>query len=60
MKGIMSARTKNLELIESVPVEAYTKIDNFDLPPAKSSCRMIPPDDMDLLVELLHSEAKVI
>ena len=60
MKGIMSARTKPLITIEAVPVDHYTKINQYELPSPKSACKMIAADDMDTLVHLLHSEAKVI
>jgi electron transfer flavoprotein beta subunit len=36
------------------------KINIFDLPPAKAGVKMIDPENMDELVQLLHSEAKVI
>lgn len=60
MKGIMSARTKPLETIEASAVATYTKVLQYELPPAKSACKMIPAEDMDALVQLLHTEAKVI
>ncbi len=60
MKGIMSARTKSLEVVEAIAVDTYSKIAHYEMPPAKSACKMIPADDMDMLVELLHNEAKVI
>ncbi len=60
MRGIMSARTKPLQVIEPVAVIPLTQSLKYDLPPAKQSCKMVAPDKMDELVGLLHSEAKVI
>ena len=59
MRGIMGARTKPLKVSE--PVEAYTltSIDSFELPPAKAGVKLIPADQPEELVRLLHEEAKV-
>jgi electron transfer flavoprotein beta subunit len=32
----------------------------FELPPAKGAVKMIPADEAGKLIELLHTEAKVI
>lgn len=60
MRGIMAARTKPLNVVAPVSVEALTTFESYDLPPAKSACKMIDPENMDELVNLLHNEAKVI
>ena len=60
MRGIMAARTKPLNIIEPVEIESLTSFESYDLPPAKSECKMIDPENMDELVNLLHNEAKVI
>lgn len=60
MRGIMAARTKPLEVVEPTALEALVEYASYDLPPAKSECKMIDPENMDQLVELLHNEAKVI
>lgn len=60
MRGIMAARTKPLQVIEPTSTDELTSFVAFELPPAKSACKMIDADNMDELVELLHSEAKVI
>ncbi len=59
MKGIMGARTKPLKVVEPQPVEAYTSIASFDLPPAKAGVKMVSADNPEELVRLLHEEAKV-
>ena len=60
MRGIMAARTKPLEVIEPTDVKSLTETISFSLPPEKGSVKMIDPENMDELVELLHNEAKVI
>lgn len=60
MKGIMGARTKPLKVVEPVAVEALTSIANFELPPAKAGVKLVPADNPEELVRLLHEEAKVI
>lgn len=60
MRGIMAARTKPLTVIAATPEEAFTAYESYVLPEAKKAVKMIDPDNMDELVELLHSQAKVI
>ena len=60
MRGIMAARTKPLKVVTPTVVNAITTIVAYEMPPAKAGIKMIDSGDMDQLVELLHSEAKVI
>lgn len=60
MRGIMAARTKPLNVVAAADVDELTSFVSYELPPAKSACKMIDPENMDELVELLHNEAKVI
>lgn len=60
MRGIMAARTKPLKVIEPVAVDALTSISSFSLPPAKAGVKMIPADQAEDLVRLLHEEARAI
>jgi electron transfer flavoprotein beta subunit len=60
MRGIMAARTKPLQVIAPVSIENLTEFVSYTMPAAKSACKMIDPNNMDELVELLHNEAKVI
>ena len=60
MRGIMAARTKPLNVITPGAVVAVTAILSYEMPPAKAGIKMISPDNMDELVTLLHTEAKVI
>jgi len=60
MRGIMSARTKPLEVIAPIAVEPLTKIEVYDTPPARGNVKLIDENNIDELVHLLHTEAKVI
>lgn len=60
MRGIMMARKKPLNVVEGSTIEAMTEFVSYELPPAKASCKMVDPENMKELVNLLHTEAKVI
>jgi electron transfer flavoprotein beta subunit len=60
MRGIMAARTKPLQVVAPVAVDELTSFVSYTMPNAKSAVKMISPDNMDELVNLLHNEAKVI
>jgi electron transfer flavoprotein beta subunit len=60
MRGIMSARTKPLKVVTPAAGAALTGIVSYEMPPVKAGVKLISPDDMDELVNLLHTEAKVI
>lgn len=59
MRGIMGARTKPLKVSEPVEADTLTFIESFDLPPAKAGVKLVPADQPEELVRLLHEEAKV-
>ncbi len=60
MRGIMAARTKPLQVIEPSGAQALTKVVKYQLPAEKGAVKIIAGDQMDELVNLLHTEAKVI
>ncbi len=60
MRGIMAARTKPLHVVEPVSSSSLTIIQQYHLPTAKSGVKLIPADQPEELVRLLHEEAKVI
>ncbi|HEY0045357.1 MAG TPA: electron transfer flavoprotein subunit beta/FixA family protein [Flavobacterium sp.] len=60
MRGIMTARTKALAVVEPVSAAEKSKTVKFEKPAPKSAVKMISPDNLDELVSLLHNEAKVI
>lgn len=60
MRGIMAARTKPLNVVPPVAMEATTSVVSYELPAPKSACQYFEADQMDELVAALHNEAKVI
>ncbi|TDE31178.1 MULTISPECIES: electron transfer flavoprotein subunit beta/FixA family protein [Flavobacterium] len=60
MRGIMTARTKALTILEPVDATVNTKAVKFEKPAPKSAVKLISPDNLDELINLLHNEAKVI
>jgi electron transfer flavoprotein beta subunit len=60
MRGIMTARTKALTVLEPVASATETKSIKFEKPAPKSAVKLISADNLDELINLLHNEAKVI
>jgi electron transfer flavoprotein beta subunit len=60
MRGIMSARTKPLNVVEPSTNQSGTELAKYELPPAKGSIKMVDADNVTELVNLLKNEAKVI
>jgi electron transfer flavoprotein beta subunit len=58
MRGIMSARTKPLAIVEAVEVNTLQEILIYELPEPRGQVKLVT--DAGQLVELLHTEAKVI
>jgi electron transfer flavoprotein beta subunit len=60
MRGIMTARTKALTILEPVDTAINTKAVKFEKPAPKSAVKLVSADNLDELINLLHNEAKVI
>jgi electron transfer flavoprotein beta subunit len=60
MRGIMTARTKALTILEPVGGESKTATVKFEKPAPKSAVKLVSADNLDELISLLHNEAKVI
>ena len=60
MRGIMSARTKPLTVVEPIEIPQFQQILQFEKPPVRSQVKLVNPDEVSKLVDLLHSEAKAI
>ena len=60
MRGIMSARTKPLKVVEPKTVDSTVSLKKFELPPAKGAVKMISADNVSELVNRLKTEAKVL
>lgn len=60
MRGIMTARTKVLTIVEPIDSNVNTKAVKFEKPAPKSAVKLVSADNLDELIDLLHNEAKVI
>jgi electron transfer flavoprotein beta subunit len=60
MRGIMSARTKPLSVIEPVEVKTFSEIISYETPAPRGQVKLVSADETAKLVDLLHEEARVI
>lgn len=60
MRGIMTARTKPLNVVEPISNGVKVQNLNFENTPSRAAVKMVSADNLDELVRLLHEEAKVI
>lgn len=60
MRGIMTARTKPLQVVEPVEASPKANFESYSLPEKKSGVKLIDPDNAAELIRLLRYEAKVI
>jgi len=59
MRGIMAARTKPVTVV-AYSGSPLTSVESYSLPPEKGAVKMIPAENAEELINLLHTEAKVI
>ncbi len=59
MRGIMSARTKPLTVVEPIDVPKLQEVIAYDKPKPRGNVHLVPNDQVKQLVDLLHNEAKV-
>ncbi len=60
MRGIMAARTKPLTVVPVANPSVLTSVESYTPAEGRKAVKMIDPNNMDELVNLLHTEAKVI
>lgn len=60
MRGIMAARSKPLQVLTPQNHTEKGKTITYELNPGRSACQYFTEDQMDELVSLLHTQAKVI
>ncbi len=60
MRGIMSARTKPLQVVEAVEIEKVADIKHYETPAPRGSVKLVPAEETDQLINLLHTETRVI
>jgi electron transfer flavoprotein beta subunit len=56
----MAARTKPLSVVPASGSSPLTTVKSFTLSQGRTTCKMIGEDQIDELVNLLHTQAKVI
>ncbi|QNL48984.1 electron transfer flavoprotein subunit beta/FixA family protein [Olivibacter sp. SDN3] len=60
MRGIMSARTKPLEVIDAIEVPQLAKVIKYETPAPRGAVTLIDAAEAEKLVDLLHTKARVI
>lgn len=60
MRGIMSARTKPLQVVAAKDIQKVAEVVKYDTPAPRGAVKLIPAEQSAQLVDALHSEAKVI
>ena len=60
MRGIMQARQKPLDVIEPYNFSANTSVLKFYKPEPKQAVKLVDQENLDELINLLHTEAKVL
>ncbi len=60
MRGIMMARQKKLSVVDPVEATKDSASVSFEKPAPKGEVKLVAPDNLDELINLLHNEAKVI
>ena len=60
MRGIMTARTKPLKVVEPVDVDQSAAVLSYDNPPEKGSVKLVDAENAEELIDLLKNEAKVL
>jgi len=60
MRGIMTARTKPLKVVEPSGTDTLTSVAAYELPAPRGACKMIPADQAETLVQFLRTEAKIL
>ncbi|MFV0541048.1 MAG: electron transfer flavoprotein subunit beta/FixA family protein [Aestuariibaculum sp.] len=60
MRGIMMARKKPLTIVSPIEANTETTSVKFEKPAPKGAVKLIDPNNLDELINLLHNEAKVI
>lgn len=60
MRGIMAARTKPIKVVDATPDANLTSIKSYKLAAGRTQVKLIDPEKPEELINLLHTEAKVI
>ncbi len=60
IRGITAARTKPLTVIAASGDTSFVEVKTYEMPAEKTGVKLIPADQAEQLIDLLHNEAKVI
>ena len=60
MRGIMHARKKPLNVVAAEEASTQTEAVKFEKPDPKGAVKLVDPENLDELIDLLHNEAKAI
>jgi len=60
MRGIMSVRTKPLQVLEASEIDKVVTFKSYTTPAPRGTVTMLTSDETEKLVNLLHTKAKVI
>jgi len=60
MRGIMTARTKPLKVVEPIEVSSLSEVVSYKNLPEKGAVKLIDPENAEELIDLLKNEAKVL
>ncbi len=60
MRGIMSARTKPLHVVEAIDAPVVSKVVRYETPEPRGTVTLVDAGDVEKLVDLLHNKARVI
>ena len=60
MRGIMSARTKPLTVIDPIDVPVLSKVVKYETPEPRGAVTLVEASEVEKLVDLLHNKARVI
>lgn len=60
MRGILASKTKPVSIITTSSSNIKVQVKSFALPPEKTGCKLIAPENAAQIADLLHNEAKVI
>ncbi|MEO0310521.1 MAG: Electron transfer flavoprotein small subunit [Bacteroidota bacterium] len=60
MRGIMASRTKPLTVVEPIAVDTLSTLEQYEKPLTRSAVKMINPEDVNQLFDLIRTEKKII
>lgn len=60
MRGVMSARTKPLQIVAASTGGIDSGLRGYQYPPKRQTCKFVPADEAGKLIDLLRNEARVI